>query len=59
MPGIVVPDALQAELEHAGPDAAALGFEHARKLVDGARARAAGICAVAPFRQPLRVLELL
>jgi methionine synthase / methylenetetrahydrofolate reductase(NADPH) len=59
VPGIVVPDALQAALEHAGPDAAALGFEHARGLIAGARERAAGICAVAPFRQPLRVLELL
>ena len=27
--------------------------------IAGARDRAAGICAVAPFRQPLRVLELL
>jgi methionine synthase / methylenetetrahydrofolate reductase(NADPH) len=59
VPGIVVPDALQAALEQAGPDAAALGFEHARGLIAGARERAAGICAVAPFRQPLRVLELL
>ena len=32
VPGIVVPDALQAALEEAGPDAAALGFEHARGL---------------------------
>jgi methionine synthase / methylenetetrahydrofolate reductase(NADPH) len=59
VPGIVVPDPLQAALEQAGPDAATLGFEHARELVAGARERAAGICAVAPFRQPLRVLELL
>jgi len=59
VPGIVVPDAFQAELEQAGPDAAALGFERARELIAAARERAAGICVVAPFRQPLRVLELL
>jgi methionine synthase / methylenetetrahydrofolate reductase(NADPH) len=59
VPGIVVPDALQAAVEQAGPDAAALGFEHTRELIEGARDRAAGICAVAPFRQPMRVLELL
>jgi len=59
VPGIVVPEPFQAELERAGPNAAALGFDHARELIDGARERAAGICAVAPFRQPLRVLEIL
>ena len=59
VPGIRVPDALQAELEAAGPDAAALGFERAREVIAAARGRAAGVCVVAPFRQPLRVLELL
>jgi homocysteine S-methyltransferase len=59
VPGIRVPDALQAELEAAGADAAALGFERAREVIAGARGRAAGVCVVAPFRQPLRVLELL
>jgi homocysteine S-methyltransferase len=59
VPGIVVPDALQDELERAGPDAAALGFERARELIAASRERAAGICVVAPFRQPLRVLDLL
>jgi len=59
VPGIRVPDALQAELEAAGADAAAVGFERAREVIAGARGRAAGVCVVAPFRQPLRVLELL
>jgi homocysteine S-methyltransferase len=59
VPGIVVPDAMQAELEQAGKGAAALGFEHARELIKAARGRGAGVCVVAPFRQPLRVLELL
>ena len=59
VPGIVVPDALQGELEQAGKDAPEIGFERARKLIAGAHERAAGVCLVAPFRQPLRVLELL
>jgi methionine synthase / methylenetetrahydrofolate reductase(NADPH) len=59
VPGIVVPEGLQAELEQAGPDAPRIGFERARELIEGTRERAAGICVVAPFRQPLRVLELL
>jgi methionine synthase I (cobalamin-dependent)/5,10-methylenetetrahydrofolate reductase len=59
VPGIRVPELLQAALEQAGPDAAALGFERARELIEEARGRAAGVCVVAPFRQPIRVLELL
>jgi methionine synthase / methylenetetrahydrofolate reductase(NADPH) len=59
VPGIVVPDALQEELENAGKDASEIGFARARELIAGARDRAAGVCLVAPFRQPLRVLELL
>ena len=59
VPGIVVPDALQHALADAGSDAAAVGFDHARRLLEEARERAAGVCLVAPFRQPLRVLDLL
>ena len=59
VPGIRVPEELQAALEQAGPDAAALGFERARELIEESRSRAAGVCVVAPFRQPIRVLELL
>jgi methionine synthase I (cobalamin-dependent)/5,10-methylenetetrahydrofolate reductase len=59
VPGIRVPERLQAELEQAGPDAAALGFERAREVIAAARSRAAGVCIAAPFRQPLRVLELV
>jgi methionine synthase I (cobalamin-dependent)/5,10-methylenetetrahydrofolate reductase len=59
VPGIFVPDPLQSALEEAGTDAAEIGFEHARRLVEEARGRVAGVCLVAPFRKPLRVLELL
>jgi hypothetical protein len=47
------------ELRDAGSDAAEIGFERARELIAAARGRAAGVCLVAPFRSPLRVLELL
>jgi homocysteine S-methyltransferase len=58
VPGIVVPESLQQALEHAGANAAEVGFAHARTLVEEAR-RFAGVYVVAPFRKPLRVLELL
>jgi methionine synthase / methylenetetrahydrofolate reductase(NADPH) len=59
VPGIVVPEPLQEELREAGPDAAALGMEHARKLIAATRDRADGVYIVAPFRRPLAVLDLL
>jgi homocysteine S-methyltransferase len=59
VPGILVPDALQRALETAGSDAARVGFAHAKELIAASRERAAGIYLVAPFRRPLRVLELL
>jgi methionine synthase I (cobalamin-dependent)/5,10-methylenetetrahydrofolate reductase len=59
VPGILVPDKLQEALEKAGSDAAAIGFAHAKELIAASRERAAGVYLVAPFRRPLRVLELL
>jgi methionine synthase I (cobalamin-dependent)/5,10-methylenetetrahydrofolate reductase len=59
VPGILVPQALQDALEQAGSDAADVGFAHARELIAASRERAAGVYLVAPFRRPLRVLELL
>jgi homocysteine S-methyltransferase len=59
LPGIVVPDSLQQALQDAGSEASAVGFAHAREIIAGSRERAAGVCLVAPFRRPLRVLELL
>ena len=58
-PGIVVPEHVQRRYRDAGPDAAEVGAELARELVAGARALAAGIYVVAPFRRPLGVLDLL
>jgi methionine synthase I (cobalamin-dependent)/5,10-methylenetetrahydrofolate reductase len=59
VPGIVVPQKLQDALEAAGSSAAEVGFAHARELIEAARERVAGVYLVAPFRRPLRVLELL
>ena len=59
VPGIVVPDALQAALRDAGPGEREVGFAHARELLAALRDVAAGVYVVAPYRQPLSVLELL
>jgi homocysteine S-methyltransferase len=59
VPGIVVPQYLQDALESAGSNAADVGFAHARELIAATREQAAGVYVVAPFRRPLRVLELL
>jgi homocysteine S-methyltransferase len=59
VPGIVVPEELQRALEEAGPGAAEVGFAHARELVASVRGRAAGVYVMAPYRQPLRVLDLI
>jgi len=59
VPGIVVPQQLQDELEQAGSEAAKIGFAYARELIAASRERASGVYLVAPFRRPLRVLELL
>jgi methionine synthase / methylenetetrahydrofolate reductase(NADPH) len=59
VPGILVPDSLQDALERAGSDASDVGFAHAKELIAASRERAAGVYLVAPFRRPLRVLELL
>src|SRR5438105_5373420 len=59
VPGIVVPEAFQEQLQDAGAEAATLGFARARELIAGARECAAGVCVIAPFRRPIRVLELL
>jgi homocysteine S-methyltransferase len=59
VPGIIVPDALQGELEAAGADAAAVGMAHAKRLVEEARSRCDGVYIVAPYRRPAAVLDLL
>jgi methionine synthase / methylenetetrahydrofolate reductase(NADPH) len=57
--GIVVPEPLQEELQKAGREGIEVGLRHARELMEAARELVAGVYLMAPFRQPLRVLELL
>jgi homocysteine S-methyltransferase len=59
VPGIVVPEPVQDALRDAGPQAPEVGAAVARELVAGIRDRVAGIYVVAPFRQPLGVLDFL
>lgn len=58
VPGIIVPDELLAELENAGSEARAVGFEHARKMLREARERVSGVYIIAPFKRPVNALEL-
>ncbi len=59
VPGIVVPDAIQERLREAGAGAADVGTGIARELLAEAREKAAGVYVVAPFKQPLGILDLL
>jgi homocysteine S-methyltransferase len=59
VPGIVIPDPVQERLRAAGTDAAEVGRELARELIEESREKAAGVYLVAPFRQPLGILDVL
>jgi methionine synthase / methylenetetrahydrofolate reductase(NADPH) len=59
VPGITVPEEVQRQLADAGADARRVGFDLARRLVEEARSRVAGIYVIPPFREPEAALELL
>ncbi len=59
VPGIVIPDPVQERLRAAGTDAADAGRQLARELIEESREKAAGVYLVAPFRQPLGILDVL
>jgi methionine synthase I (cobalamin-dependent)/5,10-methylenetetrahydrofolate reductase len=59
VPGIVVPEHVQARLRDAGPNAGEVGLAIARELLDESRERTEGVYVIPPFRQPLAALELL
>jgi methionine synthase / methylenetetrahydrofolate reductase(NADPH) len=59
VPGITIPDEIQRKLADAGADAKAVGFELARKLMDEAHQRAAGVYIIPPFKEPMAALDLL
>jgi hypothetical protein len=50
---------VQRRLRDAGADAAKVGLELARGLVEASRSRAAGIYVIPPFKEPIAALELL
>jgi len=59
VPGITIPDPVLRRLEDAGPDAARVGLELGRELMEASRSRAAGIYVIPPFKEPAAALELL
>jgi methionine synthase / methylenetetrahydrofolate reductase(NADPH) len=59
VPGITVPEPVQRQLAEAGAEARRIGFDLARRLVEEARARVAGIYVIPPFKEPEAALELL
>jgi homocysteine S-methyltransferase len=59
VPGILVPDDLQAALLEAGPGAVDVGLAHTRRVYEESKEKAAGVYVVAPFRQPLAALDVL
>ena len=58
VPGIVVPEHVQARLRDAGANAGEVGLAIARELLEACRERAEGVYVIPPFRQPLAALEL-
>ncbi len=59
VPGIVVPEHVQARLRDAGANAGDAGLALAKELLDESRERAAGAYLIPPFRQPLAALDVL
>jgi methionine synthase / methylenetetrahydrofolate reductase(NADPH) len=59
VPGITIPDPVLSRLEEAGAGAADVGLELGRELMEAARARAAGIYVIPPFKEPAAALDLL
>jgi methionine synthase / methylenetetrahydrofolate reductase(NADPH) len=59
VPGITVPDHVLKRLDDAGADAARVGLEIGRELMEEARTRAAGIYVIPPFKEPEAALDLV
>ena len=59
VPGITIPEPVQKRLADAGADAARVGLELARELLEASRARAAGVYVIPPFKEPAAALDLL
>ncbi len=59
VPGITIPEPVQQRLADAGADAARVGLELGRELMEASRERAAGIYVIPPFKEPAAALDLL
>jgi homocysteine S-methyltransferase len=59
VPGMVVPEHVQERYRRAGPRAREIGGDLGLELIAGVRELASGVYVVAPFRQPLNVVEFL
>jgi homocysteine S-methyltransferase len=58
-PGMVVPEHVQERYRAAGAKARDVGGQLGLELIEGARELASGVYVVAPFRQPLNVVDFL
>jgi 5,10-methylenetetrahydrofolate reductase len=59
MPGLVIPEHVLERYRAAGPAARDVGLALGHELIEGARAVAQGVYVMAPFKQPMNVVELL
>jgi homocysteine S-methyltransferase len=59
MPGLVIPDHVLERYRVAGPAARDVGLALGHELIEGARTVAQGVYVMAPFKQPMNVVELL
>jgi methionine synthase I (cobalamin-dependent)/5,10-methylenetetrahydrofolate reductase len=58
-PGMVVPEHVQERYRRAGPAAREVGGALGHELIEASRELASGVYVVAPFRQPLAVVDFL
>jgi homocysteine S-methyltransferase len=59
MPGLVIPEHVLERYRVAGPAARDVGLALGHELIEGARLVAQGVYVMAPFKQPMNVVELL
>ena len=59
MPGLVIPDHVLERYRVAGSAARDVGLALGHELIEGARTVAQGVYVMAPFKQPMNVVELL
>jgi len=59
VPGIVVPQSVQDDLEAAGKGARGVGFDLARRLCSETPGRGQGVYVIAPFKNPSAALDVI